>query len=275
MWGGLLSASLPIPLSVSRGCPSAHQPWVKPFGYTQKERDSESALHYFEARYLSTSYGRFLSVDPLLSSMPPRLLDSPQLMGAYSYAFNRPLVVTDPTGAEGVFEGYADRAGVWMAEHGGVPGAMVGAVAYSVTSLLDPTANAVEAMNQFSIARDPSASTAQEIGGWFGTVGYGTAAVLDVMAVGKALKQLGRAAQRAPSFLGKLFDDATPKCRKGATNPERGRPEAWQHRKGPLQGSQDIEPHRNRKHGRRDPKRTRNGAAYRGQVSHAEGPRIH
>jgi RHS repeat-associated protein len=33
----------------------------EPYGFTQKERDKESGLHYFEARYLTASVNRFAS----------------------------------------------------------------------------------------------------------------------------------------------------------------------------------------------------------------------
>ncbi len=36
--------------------------------FTGKERDAESGLDYFGARYLSSSMGRFTSPDPMLNS---------------------------------------------------------------------------------------------------------------------------------------------------------------------------------------------------------------
>ena len=63
--------------------------------FTGQERDDESDLDYFLARYYSGPLGRFLSVDPLLSSGH---VAHPQSWNRYSYGFNNPLVFKDPTG---------------------------------------------------------------------------------------------------------------------------------------------------------------------------------
>lgn len=66
--------------------------------FNQKERDAETRLHYFEARYLSGRIGRFMSVDPAVNVMPVEAMENPQLQNAYSYARNNPITVIDPTG---------------------------------------------------------------------------------------------------------------------------------------------------------------------------------
>ena len=63
--------------------------------FTSKERDSETGLDDFGARYLSSAQGRFTSADPLLSSAT---IYNPQTWNRYSYALNNPLKYTDPTG---------------------------------------------------------------------------------------------------------------------------------------------------------------------------------
>jgi RHS repeat-associated protein len=63
--------------------------------FTGKERDTESGLDYFGARYYGSSMRRFTSPDPLLNSGRP---DNPQTWNRYSYALSNPLTVTDPTG---------------------------------------------------------------------------------------------------------------------------------------------------------------------------------
>ncbi len=63
--------------------------------YTGKERDAESGLDYFGARYYSGAQGRFTSPDPLLNSGRPW---EPQSWNRYAYALNNPLKFTDPTG---------------------------------------------------------------------------------------------------------------------------------------------------------------------------------
>jgi RHS repeat-associated protein len=63
--------------------------------FTQKERDSESGLDYFLARYYSSSQGRFTSVDPALTSGKQM---APQSWNRYVYALNNPLVYVDDNG---------------------------------------------------------------------------------------------------------------------------------------------------------------------------------
>jgi len=63
--------------------------------FTQKERDNESNLDYFGARYMSGAQGRFTSPDPLLNSGRPWM---PQSWNRYAYTLNNPLRFTDPTG---------------------------------------------------------------------------------------------------------------------------------------------------------------------------------
>ncbi|MGB2671013.1 MAG: RHS repeat-associated core domain-containing protein [Candidatus Acidiferrum sp.] len=64
--------------------------------FTGKERDSESGLDNFGARYDSSSMGRFMSPDPVYIE-GNRLFD-PQSLNLYSYVRNNPLNLTDPTG---------------------------------------------------------------------------------------------------------------------------------------------------------------------------------
>jgi RHS repeat-associated protein len=66
--------------------------------FTGKERDGESGLDYFGARYYASGMGRFMSPDPLIAT-PQRLLD-PQEWNMYSYVRNNPLSLTDPTGLD-------------------------------------------------------------------------------------------------------------------------------------------------------------------------------
>ena len=65
--------------------------------FTGKERDAESGLDYFGARYYHSVAGRFLSVDPVLDSADPT---NPQSWNRYTYTFNNPLKYVDPDGRE-------------------------------------------------------------------------------------------------------------------------------------------------------------------------------
>jgi RHS repeat-associated protein len=66
--------------------------------FTQKERDNESGLDYFGARYYSSAQGRFTGVDPA-TIKKARLLD-PQRINLYPYVRNNPLKYIDPDGAD-------------------------------------------------------------------------------------------------------------------------------------------------------------------------------
>jgi RHS repeat-associated protein len=63
--------------------------------FTGKERDAESGLDYFGARYYASSMGRFTSTDPNFESA--RKAD-PQTWNRYTYGLNNPLRFIDPTG---------------------------------------------------------------------------------------------------------------------------------------------------------------------------------
>jgi RHS repeat-associated protein len=63
--------------------------------FTGQERDTESNLDNFQARYTSSTLGRFMSPDPANAGAEST---NPQSWNMYSYAVNSPLVLTDPTG---------------------------------------------------------------------------------------------------------------------------------------------------------------------------------
>jgi RHS repeat-associated protein len=67
---------------------------------TGKERDTESGNDYFDARYYSSTMGRFLSPDWSAKEepVPYANLEDPQSFDLYSYVRNNPLARTDPDG---------------------------------------------------------------------------------------------------------------------------------------------------------------------------------
>jgi len=69
---------------------------TSPRKFTGKERDSESGLDNFTARYFGSSLGRFTRPDPITFSKQ-KLID-PQQWNMYSYARNNPPRFLDPTG---------------------------------------------------------------------------------------------------------------------------------------------------------------------------------
>jgi RHS repeat-associated protein len=66
-----------------------------PQKFTGKERDAETGLDYFGARYYSGAEGRFTSPDPGAYK-----LEDPRTFNRYAYVNNNPLKYIDPTGRE-------------------------------------------------------------------------------------------------------------------------------------------------------------------------------
>lgn len=68
--------------------------------FTGKERDSESGLDNFTARYFTSSMGRFMTPDwsAKPQGVPYAVLDDPQSLNLYAYVRNNPLSRTDPSG---------------------------------------------------------------------------------------------------------------------------------------------------------------------------------
>jgi len=65
------------------------------YKFTGKERDPESNLDNFDARYMASSQGRFMSPDPDNAGVDE---SDPQTWNGYSYVQNNPLNLTDPLG---------------------------------------------------------------------------------------------------------------------------------------------------------------------------------
>jgi len=61
-------------------------------GFTGKEQDGETGLHYFGARYYMAALARWTSVDPMADNDPE--------WSPYNYVLNNPLSSVDPTGLE-------------------------------------------------------------------------------------------------------------------------------------------------------------------------------
>jgi RHS repeat-associated protein len=77
--------------------------------FTGKERDSESGLDYFGARYYASGLGRFNTADTLVGS-----IGNPQTLNRYAYVLNNPLVFIDPSGhwpdiSESQYDGTDDK----------------------------------------------------------------------------------------------------------------------------------------------------------------------
>ena len=70
------------------------------YKFTGKERDSETGLDYFGARYYSNILGRFISADwsEIPEPVPYADLGDPQSLNLYSYVRNIPTTNADPDG---------------------------------------------------------------------------------------------------------------------------------------------------------------------------------
>ncbi len=89
--------------------------------FTGQQRDNETGLDYFGARYYASMQGRFVSTDPVLSSGHPM---NPQSWNRYSYVGNNPLKLTDPNGEMWVYHYLDDehkRIGIAWIEGNKIP----------------------------------------------------------------------------------------------------------------------------------------------------------
>lgn len=95
-------------------------------GFTGKERDGETGLDYFGARYFSAAQGRYTSPDWSQTPQPVPYADlkSPQTLNLYVYVRNNPLAFTDLDGHDlDCSGGNAQGVGCqflakWNADHG-------------------------------------------------------------------------------------------------------------------------------------------------------------
>jgi|SoiMethySBSTD1v2_1073268.scaffolds.fasta_scaffold20379_4 RHS repeat-associated protein len=78
------------------------EPWLPPVAadirqFAGKERDAETGLDYFGARYYASGIGRFTTADSWIASLDAAMME-PQLWNRYAYVSNNPLRKVDPDG---------------------------------------------------------------------------------------------------------------------------------------------------------------------------------
>ncbi len=78
-----------------------NNPFRADYKFTGKEKDKETGLMYYEARYYEPVTGRFVSVDPVAEEPAEWLLTKPQLTNVCSYTGNNPLKYIDLEGKNG------------------------------------------------------------------------------------------------------------------------------------------------------------------------------
>jgi RHS repeat-associated protein len=90
--------------------------------FTGKERDAESGLDYFGARYYASTMGTWMSPDWAAKAQPVPYakLDNPQSLNLYGYVYNNPLSRFNPDGHDnytydqsGKETSHADKHGFW------------------------------------------------------------------------------------------------------------------------------------------------------------------
>jgi RHS repeat-associated protein len=86
---------LPFGEQIAGGTGTTHK-------FSGKERDTESGLDNFGARYDASSMGRFMTPDPLY--IEAHRLADPQRLNLYAYARNNPVTLSDPTGLDVTFK---------------------------------------------------------------------------------------------------------------------------------------------------------------------------
>jgi len=103
---------------VTNTCPQNYK-------FTGKERDTESNLDNFEARYYSSQFGRFQSADWSAVPVPVPYADlgNPQTLNLYAYVKNNPMNLSDPSGhqAEGALVGVSGEYMAARMRAGGEP----------------------------------------------------------------------------------------------------------------------------------------------------------
>ncbi|MBK6515127.1 MAG: hypothetical protein IPG04_13635 [Polyangiaceae bacterium] len=94
----------PYGTSAYRSARSGVEVSARRYRYTGKERDDETGLYYYGARYYACWLGRWTSADPLGIGA-----DGP---GLYNYTRGSPVVFVDPSGLEGATPPLAPRVGL-------------------------------------------------------------------------------------------------------------------------------------------------------------------
>ena len=68
--------------------------YLSRYKYNGKEKDPESGLHYYGARYYDSDISQWLSIDPMADKYPS--------LSPYNYCADNPVILVDPDGREGV-----------------------------------------------------------------------------------------------------------------------------------------------------------------------------
>jgi RHS repeat-associated protein len=95
--GNIVETCARLPFGDGQSCTGSD---VSPLHFTSKQRDTESNLDYFGARYYSSGIGRFITPDWAVkpAAVPYAILPDPQTLNLYGYVRNNPLSHADVDG---------------------------------------------------------------------------------------------------------------------------------------------------------------------------------
>jgi RHS repeat-associated protein len=193
------------------------------FEFTGKERDAETGLDYFGARYFAGAQGRFTSPDwsAMPQAVPYAILGDPQTLNLYAYVRNNPLSEADADGHCEPFCGLIAKLAVWagtgVATQGGKQFAKnvaigaakgVGSVAYNTVMGSNPATALVSKLAGQPNVLQPSNQTQAQVKTTT-EVGIAVASVAAAGIAGAATAS-GEAAESSTTFYhyGFLADEA-------------------------------------------------------------------
>jgi RHS repeat-associated protein len=123
----------------------------QPRKFTGKERDQETGLDYFGARYHGARIGRFTTVDPVYTWREN--LADPQRWNRYAYARDNPLRYVDPDGRQ-VAE-VIRHAGMGLRSQPDPRGVVVGGALIFVATQLENIVHGLEAAAEHGVPTYP------------------------------------------------------------------------------------------------------------------------
>jgi RHS repeat-associated protein len=191
--------------------------------FTGKERDSETGLDYFEARYYGSIHGRFTSPDEFTGG-PDDLYDfadaasnnptfyadltDPQSLNKYQYCYNNPLTTVDPDGHKGWRERLSEAVDTVADYVGGVGKGIAASVSYGLVGKPSSNDSLANRLGQQTgtgiIAGIGTVSTGVGGGTIIGTGGAAAVTVVPVAAAVGGLALIGGAVKNKAAL------DSTP-----------------------------------------------------------------
>lgn len=212
--------------------------------FTSKERDNETGLDYFLARYYSSAQGRFTSPDEF-SGGPDELydfaenasdnptfyaeLDNPQSLNKYQYTYNNPVNLTDDDGHVPCRNRACQKSAEMVKNNSGLLIDVTQAV-ISVAGLIPGAGEPADLVNAaISTARGNLAEAGLDLAGALGPVGSAAAVANRGRKIAGALSDTARAAKKV--------DNAADASRAGKDFTRKGKQEVIEQNKAQNKGT--------------------------------------